>query len=121
MSRSTRLAPVVAGREREDRAGRVDGGGGDRRLVALVARAQLGARVLVPEAVLAVTTYRRERLMHRVEHDRVHRVHVLVAVRRLRPVALEREVVLRVRRVHVLDCHAALDAAHREAYRYKCN
>ena len=53
--------------------------------------------------------------MRGVEGDVVDRVDVLEAVgNAVRAVALEGEVVLRVRRVHVLDGHPTLHAAKRE-------
>lgn len=111
------LGPVVAGGVREDLSVVVEGALGER-LVQRLGALELGARVLVPEGVGAVGADRGQRAVHRVEGDVVHRVDILeAAAGGCGAVALEREVVLGVGRVHVLDGHAALHAAEREARR----
>ena len=106
-------APVVSRRVREYVPGRVDGGGRDRRLEEL-GGPQLRARVFVPVAVPTVAAGGRERLVLRVEDDTVNSEDVLCALRRVRSMALEREVLLRVRGLQVLDAHSTLDAPDRK-------
>lgn len=134
------LGPVVSHRVGEDLPAVVEGALVER-LVQQLGALELGARVLVPEGVGAVGAHRGQRAVRRVERDVVHGVDVLqhgpavaraglalpppaaaatylAAPRRgRRAVALEREVVLGVGRVHVLDGDAALHAAEREAGR----
>ena len=66
---------------------------------------------LIPKRVSPVRANSSQGSVLRVEGNVVDSVDVLIAVRdAVGAVALEREVVLGVLRVHVLDGHAALDA-----------
>merc|ERR1719167_2015762 len=88
------LAPVVRHRVREDLAVLVERALRDR-LLARLRRLQLRALVLVPEREAAVRPDRRQRAVHRVKSDVVHRKNVLEAVDGSgASVALEGEVVL---------------------------
>jgi len=85
-------------------------------LFQLFGRLKLSAGVFVPVAEPAVRAHSGERSVMWMEADVVDGEDVLEAVvRAVRAMTFEREVVLRVNGVHVLNGYPALDAAQREA------
>lgn len=88
------------------------------RLLHLFRGLQLGACIFIPEAEATIGPNSGQRAMWWMERDVVHRKYVLIAiVGAVGSMAFEREIVLGVLRVHVMDGHASFDASQREAGR----
>lgn len=96
------LGPIVSHGVRENLSVCVEAAFGDRLLHGL-RRFELGARVFVPETESAIRADGRQSPVHRMECNIVHSVNVLRAVVGRHTMTLEGEIVLRIRRVHLVN------------------
>lgn len=77
---------------------------------------ELRPRVLVPEGKAAIGAHRRQGSMHRMKCNVVDGIYILETVGdSIRPVAFEREVVLWVLRIGILDGYSPFDRAQSES------
>lgn len=82
----------------------------------IINRFGISPGVFVPETKATIAAYRGQSHVHRMEHNVIDSVDVLrlVGLRRLATVTLEREVVLGIVCLHVLNGHASFDRAESE-------